>query len=269
LIREGPAPNARRAFSALPSSTSGTRPEIEPRDMIGHPDADPSRAQLREPWTLARRDKAAAGAFGNTRHPAPSCEAQHTVQFLRRVHGRNSIEPGLFAEAGTWRRFGRHPAAFVDGLLNLSGFLLHCLIYHRRRDVSSPLTCKHARPPSNYFAVRWRNSVVKHAHHHLKPGLIVRNGQERSRAVKNSISVAPSIRSAPYDYAAGPSADSDEVARAFRDDVARRSDMMSPGSDASLAGNLWHSVVRLVNPWKRSGAHGSASRERARPHLAR
>ena len=30
-------------------------------------------------------------------------------------------------------------------------------------------------------------------------------------------------------------ADSDEVARAFRDDVARRSEMMSPGFDASLA----------------------------------
>jgi hypothetical protein len=38
-------------------------------------------------------------------------------------------------------------------------------------------------------------------------------------------------------------ADSDEVARAFRDDVARRSDMMSPGCGASLADNLWHSVV--------------------------
>jgi hypothetical protein len=35
--------------------------------------------------------------------------------------------------------------------------------------------------------------------------------------------------------------DSDEVARAFRDDVARYSDMMSPGSGASLAWNFSHS----------------------------
>jgi hypothetical protein len=33
-------------------------------------------------------------------------------------------------------------------------------------------------------------------------------------------------------------ADSDEVAQAFRDDVARYSDMMSPGSGASLANNF-------------------------------
>ena len=38
-------------------------------------------------------------------------------------------------------------------------------------------------------------------------------------------------------------ADSDEVARAFRVDVARRSDMMSLGSGASLADNLWRSIV--------------------------
>ena len=37
--------------------------------------------------------------------------------------------------------------------------------------------------------------------------------------------------------------DSDEVARAFRDDVARCSDMMSPGVGASLADNFLHSAV--------------------------
>jgi hypothetical protein len=50
-------------------------------------------------------------------------------------------------------------------------------------------------------------------------------------------------------------ADSDEVARAFRDDVARYSDLMSPGSGASLADNLWQpsgSAVaseRLAGDW--------------------
>jgi hypothetical protein len=38
-------------------------------------------------------------------------------------------------------------------------------------------------------------------------------------------------------------ADSDEVARAFRDDVARYSDMMAPGSAASLASYFSHSVM--------------------------
>src|SRR5437660_7938898 len=38
-------------------------------------------------------------------------------------------------------------------------------------------------------------------------------------------------------------ADSDEVAQAFRDGVARRSDMMPPGSGASLADDLCHSVL--------------------------
>ena len=38
-------------------------------------------------------------------------------------------------------------------------------------------------------------------------------------------------------------ADSDEVAQAFRDDIARRSDMMPPGSGASLADDLCHSVL--------------------------
>ena len=60
-------------------------------------------------------------------------------------------------------------------------------------------------------------------------------------------------------------ADSDEVARAFRDDVARCSDMMSPGSGASLADNFWHSVVGAVNPcnaWTEQAAS-----ERA-PHSA-
>ena len=36
-------------------------------------------------------------------------------------------------------------------------------------------------------------------------------------------------------------ADSDEVAQAFRDDVAHHSGMMSPGFGASLADDLWHS----------------------------
>jgi hypothetical protein len=47
-------------------------------------------------------------------------------------------------------------------------------------------------------------------------------------------------------WPASPSADSDEVARAFRDDVARRSDMMSPGSDASLAGDLWNVAIEKI-----------------------
>jgi hypothetical protein len=38
-------------------------------------------------------------------------------------------------------------------------------------------------------------------------------------------------------------ADSDEVAQAFRDEVARRSDMKPPGSGASLADDLCHSVL--------------------------
>jgi hypothetical protein len=38
-------------------------------------------------------------------------------------------------------------------------------------------------------------------------------------------------------------AGSDEVAQAFRDDVARRSNMMPPGSGASLADDLCHSVL--------------------------
>jgi NTE family protein len=39
------------------------------------------------------------------------------------------------------------------------------------------------------------------------------------------------------------SADSDEVAQAFRDDVARGSEMMPPGSGASLADDFWHSIA--------------------------
>src|SRR5437763_4544362 len=39
-------------------------------------------------------------------------------------------------------------------------------------------------------------------------------------------------------------ADSDDVAQAFRDDVARYSDLMSPGAGvASLANNFWHQSV--------------------------
>jgi hypothetical protein len=38
-------------------------------------------------------------------------------------------------------------------------------------------------------------------------------------------------------------ADSDELAQAFRDDVARRSEMMSPGCDASVAADFWHSIA--------------------------
>jgi hypothetical protein len=41
----------------------------------------------------------------------------------------------------------------------------------------------------------------------------------------------------------GVSADSDEVAQAFRDDVARRSEMMSPGCNASVAADFWHSIA--------------------------
>jgi hypothetical protein len=44
-------------------------------------------------------------------------------------------------------------------------------------------------------------------------------------------------------------ADSDEVARAFRDDAARCSDMMSSGVRASLADNFLHSAAGAVNPW--------------------
>jgi hypothetical protein len=39
-------------------------------------------------------------------------------------------------------------------------------------------------------------------------------------------------------------ADSDEVAQAFRNDAARRYEMMPPGTDASLADALCHSVLR-------------------------
>jgi hypothetical protein len=39
-------------------------------------------------------------------------------------------------------------------------------------------------------------------------------------------------------------ADSDEVAQAFRNDAARRYAMMPPGSDASLAGELCHPILR-------------------------
>jgi hypothetical protein len=39
-------------------------------------------------------------------------------------------------------------------------------------------------------------------------------------------------------------ADSDEVAQAFRDDVAHGSGMMSPGFGASLADDLWHSNLK-------------------------
>ena len=39
------------------------------------------------------------------------------------------------------------------------------------------------------------------------------------------------------------SADSDEVAQAFRDNVARGSEMMPPGSGALLADDLWHSIA--------------------------
>jgi hypothetical protein len=42
-------------------------------------------------------------------------------------------------------------------------------------------------------------------------------------------------------------ADSDEVARAFRDDVAQRSEMMSPGCDASLADDFLALGCNTVN----------------------
>jgi hypothetical protein len=38
-------------------------------------------------------------------------------------------------------------------------------------------------------------------------------------------------------------ANSDEAARAFRDDVAQDTDMMSRGGGGSLANNLWHSFI--------------------------
>jgi len=44
-------------------------------------------------------------------------------------------------------------------------------------------------------------------------------------------------------FSATMNADSDEVAQAFRDDVARRSEMMSPGCDASVAADFWHSIA--------------------------
>jgi hypothetical protein len=54
------------------------------------------------------------------------------------------------------------------------------------------------------------------------------------------------------------SADSDEVARAFRDDVARCTDMMSPGSGASAGG--WGGA----NAWSRARAEAQqAASERA------
>ena len=42
-------------------------------------------------------------------------------------------------------------------------------------------------------------------------------------------------------------ADSDEVARAFRDDAARGFDMMSPRARASLAAKLCHCLLWMVN----------------------
>jgi hypothetical protein len=48
-------------------------------------------------------------------------------------------------------------------------------------------------------------------------------------------------------------ADSDEVARAFRDDVAHRSDMMPPGWGASLADDFSHSILG----WSIAGALGA------------
>jgi hypothetical protein len=46
-----------------------------------------------------------------------------------------------------------------------------------------------------------------------------------------------------------PSADSDEVARAFRDDLARGSDMMSPGVRCLAGGCFFAFGGVAVNPW--------------------
>jgi hypothetical protein len=50
-------------------------------------------------------------------------------------------------------------------------------------------------------------------------------------------------------------ADSDEVARAFRDDVARYSDMMSPGAGASLA-DVFGIRMRDGQRWWDGGENG-------------
>jgi len=70
-------------------------------------------------------------------------------------------------------------------------------------------------------------------------------------------------------------ADSDEVAQAFRDDLAHRSDMISPGPVALLANDLCHSVLgrsiagdtERTAPVPREGVW-EASRSRARPQVA-
>jgi hypothetical protein len=70
-------------------------------------------------------------------------------------------------------------------------------------------------------------------------------------------------------------ADSDEVARSFRDDLAECSEMMSPRWDASLADNFWHWVApRSIDELAAAAgrlvirAMEMASRERARPQMA-
>jgi hypothetical protein len=58
-----------------------------------------------------------------------------------------------------------------------------------------------------------------------------------------------STRHTPKGPATSGAADSDEVARAFRDNVARCLDIRRPGFGASLADNIFHSAVGSVNPW--------------------
>jgi acetyl-CoA acetyltransferase len=66
------------------------------------------------------------------------------------------------------------------------------------------------------------------------------------------------VISGSMDIACGGGADSDDVAQAFRNDVARRSGMMSPRCDASLADHFWQVIAGMVNPlmpcWHASAA---------------
>lgn len=84
--------------------------------------------------------------------------------------------------------------------------------------------------------------------------LVKADGEQRARNRDGGIESAagnhsPTIITVPWSATSGAAtkgplwqlgADSDEVARAFRDDVARYSDMMPPGSVASLAYHFLH-----------------------------
>ena len=50
-------------------------------------------------------------------------------------------------------------------------------------------------------------------------------------------------------------ADSDEVARGFRDDVAQYSEMMSPGCDASLVADFWQPISSGSIAWMPRSDH--------------